>query len=399
MNIQALQTKLKSTTETSQLLDLILQGAVSLNASDIHLEPEEKDFRIRYRIDGVLQEIVRLPSEVSKGLISRVKFLAKMDLNVKSEPQDGRFTQEVLGRHFDFRCATLPLIYGEGVVLRLLEQEARFYTLSELGFRDEMVTEIKKAFQKPYGMVLVVGPTGSGKTTTLYAILNELNKPGVKIITLEDPIEYKIEGIAQSQVDEEAGHTFAEALKGALRSDPDIIMVGEIRDLETAEVALQAALSGHLVLSTFHANDAPSSLVRLTEMGIKSYLLPGSINAVIAQRLVRKICPFCRKAFTTDQRIRFYLSTKLPNFKLPSVLYKGLGCSQCGGTGYKGRTAIGEILIPDPEIEEMIIKKAPLSKIIEKAQRPGFLTIEQDGLLKALRGTTTLEEVFRVTRV
>lgn len=396
-DLKTLGAQLK-TASTTQLLDLILQGAVSLNASDIHLEPQEKDLRIRLRIDGVLQEITRIPKEDYKNLLSRIKFLSKMDLNVKDVPQDGRFTMEVLGRHFDFRCATLPMLYGENLVLRLLEQEAKFYTLPELGFRKEIEEQIRAVIKKPYGMVLNTGPTGCGKTTTLYAILNELNKPGVKIITLEDPIEYKIEGLAQSQVKQTEGFGFAEALKGALRSDPDIIMVGEIRDIETAEIALQAALTGHLVLSTFHANNTAATLIRLVEIGIKSYLLSGSINAILSQRLLRKICPSCKESFKANKRIIDYLKIKLPGFRIPSVLYRGKGCSNCSGTGFKGRTAIGEILIPDMAIEDLVIKKAPLSMLIQKVHKPGFLTIEQDGLLKVIEGITALEEVFRVTR-
>lgn len=386
------------TASTTQLLELILQGAVSCNASDIHIEPEESAFRIRFRIDGVLQEIATLPKEKYKNLVSRIKLLSKMDLNVTDKPQDGRFTQEILNRHFDFRCAVLPLIHGEGVVLRLLEQEAKFYTLSELGFYKEMEEQVRRAFKKPTGMILVSGPTGSGKTTTLYAILNELNRPGVKIITLEDPIEYKMEGLVQSQINQEEGFGFVEGLKGALRSDPDIIMVGEIRDSETAEIALQAALTGHLVLSTFHANSASATLIRLVELGIRPYLLSGSINLVISQRLVRRICQNCKESLVMDKRLADYLKVKLPGFKIPQVLYKGRGCPTCFGTGYKGRIVIGEILIPSPELEDLIIKKAPLSIVAQKAKESGILTMEQDGLLKALAGITTIEEVFRVIR-
>jgi len=397
-DLAALAIQLKNATETTQLLELILQGAVSCNASDIHIEPEEADFRIRFRIDGVLQEIVKLPKESYKNLISRLKLFSKMDLNVKDKPQDGRFSREVLGRHFDFRTATLPLIYGENLVLRLLEQEARFYTLSELGFHKEIEEKIRQVIKRPTGMILNSGPTGCGKTTTLYAILNELNKPNVKIITLEDPIEYKMEGLAQTQINPEEGLDFVEGLRGALRSDPDIIMIGEIRDVETAEIALQAALTGHLVLSTFHANSAPATLIRLVEIGIKPHLLSGSINLVISQRLVRKICPDCRVSVPIDKRIADYLKIKLPGYKIPSVLYRGRGCQSCSGTGYKGRTAIGEILVPTPELEELIIQKASLPAVTQKVRQSNPLTMEQDGLLKVLEGITSLEEVFRVTR-
>ncbi|MCX6806563.1 MAG: GspE/PulE family protein [Candidatus Berkelbacteria bacterium] len=383
---------------TTKILDLVLEGAVLNNASDVHLEPQEKDLRIRYRIDGVLQEVAHIPRENYKNLLSRIKFLAKMDLNVREVSQEGRFGQTIKDKHYDFRCATLPVAYGENAVLRILEQEAKFYTLSELGFKKEIEEQICKVIKKPFGMILNTGPTGSGKTTTLYAILNELNKPNVKIITLEDPIEYKIEGIVQSQVDPIEGFGFAEGLKGALRADPDIIMIGEIRDSETANIALQAALTGHLVLSTFHANNSCAALVRLVEIGIKPYLLSGSINAVMAQRLVRKICPICKESFILEKRFVDYLKIKLPGVKIPSTLFKGKGCPSCSKTGYKGRIAIGEILIPNAEIEELLIQKAPLSEIVKKAHGAGFLSLEQDGLLKVISGITTFPEVFRVTR-
>jgi type II secretory ATPase GspE/PulE/Tfp pilus assembly ATPase PilB-like protein len=279
-----------------------------------------------------------------------------------------------------------------------LEQEAKFYTLKDLGFRQDMILKLASVIKRPSGMILNTGPTGCGKTTTLYAILYELNKQDVKIITLEDPIEYKIEGIAQSQVDPERGFGFASALKGSLRSDPDIIMVGEIRDAETANIALQAALTGHLVLSTFHANNAASTLIRLVEIGIHPYLLSGSINVILAQRLVRKICTACREQFRIDRMTMNYLRAKLPQYKIPAVLYRGRGCPVCSKTGYHGRIAIGEMLIPNPEIEDLIIKKSSLSVVSELARKMEGFSLEQDGLLKVISGITTLSEVFRVTR-
>jgi len=397
LDIQSFTKQLQNA-NTTQILELILEGAVSLNASDIHLEPQEKDLRVRFRIDGVLQEVARLPRETHKNLLSRVKFMAKMGLNINNTPQDGRFSQVVNGRHFDFRCATLPLVNGENIVIRLLEQEAQFYTLTQLGFRKDMAEKLAGVIKRPQGMILNVGPTGSGKTTTLYSILNELNTPGVKIITLEDPIEYKIEGIAQSQIDPTRGFGFAEALKGSLRSDPDIIMVGEIRDTETANIALQAALTGHLVLSTFHANNAPSTLIRLVEIGVHPYLLSGSINVILAQRLARKICTQCREQYKIDKMMLNYLRVKMPQYKIPGSLWRGRGCPVCSGTGYKGRIAIGEILVPTPDIEDLIIRHVSLTQVTELARRQEGLTLEQDGLLKAISGITTLEEVFRVTR-
>jgi len=383
---------------TTQLLDKILESAVAANASDIHIEPQEDGFRIRFRIDGVLQEVVKLPLENYHNLLSRIKLLARINLNVSDRPQDGRFTLTILNRHFDFRVATLPLVHGESLVLRLLEQKARFFTLSELGFHSKIEQAIEEAIRRPTGMILTTGPTGSGKTTTLYALLNELNRPDVKIITLEDPIEYKLPGLVQSQVSHKEGFGFAEALKGALRSDPDIIMVGEIRDLETAEIALQAALTGHLVLSTFHANNAPATLLRLVEIGVKPHLLSGSINLIIAQRLVRKVCQNCKELKPVDQNIVNYLKSHFPKLAIPKALYRGKGCDQCAGTGYKGRTAIGEILIPTPELENLLIQRASSLTVVQYARQINPWTLEYDGILKALEGVTTLEEVFRVAK-
>jgi len=383
---------------TTQLLDKILESAVAANASDIHIEPQEDGFRIRFRIDGVLQEVVKLPLENYHNLLSRIKLLARMNLNVSDRPQDGRFTLTILNRHFDFRVATLPLVHGESLVLRLLEQEARFFTLSELGFHPKIEQAIEEAIRRPTGMILTTGPTGSGKTTTLYALLNELNRPDVKIITLEDPIEYKLPGLVQSQVSHKEGFGFVEALKGALRSDPDIIMVGEIRDLETAEIALQAALTGHLVLSTFHANNAPATLLRLVEIGVKPHLLSGSINLIIAQRLVRKVCQNCKELQPVDRTIVDYLKSHFPKLAIPKALYRGKGCDQCAGTGYRGRTAIGEILVPTPELENLLIQRASSLTVVQYARQINPWTLEYDGILKALEGVTTLEEVFRVAR-
>jgi len=397
LELNTLAEKLK-TASTTQLLEAILEGAVAMRASDIHLEPQEDDFRIRFRIDGVLQEVTTLPKESYNNLLSRLKLMAKMNLTIKNTAQDGRFYKEVLGRPFDFRCATLPLIYGESIVLRLLEQEARFYKLSELGFQKDIEANIRKILTKPTGLILTSGPTGSGKTTTLYAMLHELNKPNVKIITLEDPIEYKMEGVVQTQISAEENFDFAKGLRGALRSDPDIIMVGEIRDRETAEIALQAGLTGHLVLSTFHANNAGATLIRLVEIGIRPYLLSGSINLVIAQRLVRKICPDCKEAFSADKRVVAYLKAKLKGAKIPNTLYKGKGCQNCSGTGYRGRIAIAEILVPTAEIEDLIVKRSSLSLVAQEAKKLCPMTMEQDGLLKVIAGITTLNEVFRVVQ-
>jgi len=373
-----------ATVSTTELLDLVFAGAVKNNASDIHIEPEEKNFRIRFRIDGVLHSVATLPLTTFKQILSRIKYLAKLKLDV-THPQDGRFEISVLKESVDIRVATLPTSYGEAVVLRLLET---------LGFNKSALAVIDEAISKPQGMILNTGPTGSGKTTTLYAILQKLNTSERKIITLENPIEYRLEGVEQIQInadsknsnsgdfqnasrqnqnisDDQGDQTsFIDALKGALRQNPDTLMVGEIRDEETANIALQAAMTGHLVLSTLHTNNAPASLARLSEMGIEAYLLAGSINLIIAQRLVRALHKECA----------------------------GKGCQICQNTGFKGRTAIVEVLVPSKEIEELIYKKAPLRTFSETAHKLGMKTMYEDGMEKVAAGITTKEEVERVTK-
>ncbi len=383
---------------TSKLLEVILEGAISLESSDIHIEPQEDKLRIRFRIDGVLQDAVYLDKEVQKSLINRIKFLAKLRLDTSSICQDGRFSKKVLDKNFDFRVSVLPSIYGESVVLRILKVEAKFLTLDELGFSEKAKKLIEDALEKTQGMILNTGPTGSGKTTTLYAILDKLNKEGVKIITLEDPIEYRIKGIVQSQIDEEKGLTFANGLRSILRQDPDIILVGEIRDKETAEIGTRAALTGHLLLSTLHTNNAAGAIVRLIEMGIKPFLLVGAINLIIAQRLVRKICENCKEEFKPSEKYLANLAKILPGVPLPKTLKRGRGCDLCNGTGYKGRTAIVECLKISDQIEKLILKSAPASVIQNQAIKEGMLTMEQDGVLKVIEGITTLEEVWRVTK-
>jgi len=358
-----------SKVSTTKLLDVIFAGAIKNEATDIHLEPQEKNFRIRFRIDGVLYDLATLPTSAYHQVLARVKFLAKLKLDV-TRPQDGRFEVKVLEQEVDIRVATLPSFYGEAVVMRLLPKNKKFDELENLGFNEEAIAVINEAISKPQGMILNTGPTGSGKTTTLYAILKKLNQPEKKIITLENPIEYRVEGIEQIQVDPESKTSFIDALKGALRQDPDILMIGEIRDAETANIVLQAAMTGHLVLTTLHTNNAPSALARLTEMGIQSYLLAGTINLIIAQRLVRLIHKKCA----------------------------GKGCDECHNTGYKGRIAIAEVLVPSKEIEELIHKKAPLRDFEETAHRLGMKTMYEDGLDKVGQGLTTKEEIERVTK-
>ncbi len=411
-------TDLKSAAEaakkvnTTNLLDTLLIGAIQLNASDIHFEPIEDAFLTRYRVDDILQDVVTLPLIQYKQLLSRIKFMSKLRMDISDKPQDGRFS--FVGPDnisIDFRVSIMPSAFGESIVLRLLGQEKAILTLDKLGFRPDALEAIRKAIYRPHGMILTSGPTGSGKSSTLYATLAELKKPGVKIITLEDPVEYKIEGIEQSQVESEKGYTFADGLRASLRQDPNILMVGEIRDLETAEIAVQAALTGHLLLSTIHANSAPAVYARLLEFGVKPYLLSGSINLIMAQRLVRKICPDCQQIYTPQAEIwqnvvavLAPIKTKLPaeiaaKLDQPSPqLVHGVGCAKCNTTGFSGRQVIVEILTPNDTIEKLISKSASISEFERAAAEMGMITMEQDGLTKALQNQTTIEEVWRVTR-
>lgn len=409
-------TDLKSAAEsakkanTTKLLETLLTGAAQLKASDVHLEPSEDSFLTRYRVDGVLQDVVSLPLAQYHQLISRIKFLAKLRMDVVDQPQDGRFSFGVNGVDIDFRVSLMPSAFGESIVLRLLGQEKSILKLDVLGFRSDALENIKAAIHRPHGMILTSGPTGSGKSSTLYAVIAELKKPGVKIITLEDPVEYRIEGIEQSQVRPDGGYTFADGLRASLRQDPDILMVGEIRDLETAEIAVQAALTGHLLLSTIHANSAPAVYARLLEIGVKPFLLSGSINLIMAQRLVRQICPDCRENYVPDSsmwrkvvaalapiklRLSAQLTTKISQDS-PTLIH-GRGCVKCNQTGYRGRQVIVEILVPDDIIEGLIAKKASISEFEKASATAGMITMEQDGLVKALLGQTTIEEVWRVT--
>ena len=368
-NLVDLKEKIKKVSAT-ELMDIIFAGAVATNSSDIHLEPEENDLKVRYRIDGVLQTVADLPQEAYKTINSRIKYLAKLKLDITSKPQDGRFEVEAAGKPFDIRVSTLPSAFGETIVMRLLSREGKFITLKELGFSPDHIRVIEEAIRKPNGIIFNTGPTGSGKTTTLYAILTELNKPGVKIITMEDPIEYRIPGINQSQVEPEKGYTFATGLRSALRQDPDILLVGEIRDQETAEIAVHSALTGHLVITTLHTNNAPSALPRLLDMGVAPYLLAGTVNLIIAQRLVRKLCHACG----------------------------GKGCALCNNLGYKGRIAIAEVIVPSKEIEDLIAKKGTVREFEDAAKRAGMISMYEDGMKKVQEGLTTKEEVERVVQ-
>lgn len=353
----------------TDVLDLLFSAATGMEASDIHIEPQETNVRVRFRIDGVLQEITALSPELYKQLVSRVKYLAKMKLDVKKVGQDGRFSIDLSQTTLDVRVATLPSGYGEIIDMRLLRSHATFIKLDDLRLRPEALAAIKDAIKLPHGMVLITGPTGSGKTTTLYAILDNLNQSGVKIVTLEDPIEYKIPGIDQVQIENEQSFTFAQALRSVLRQDPDIIMVGEIRDKETADIGLQSASTGHLFLSTLHTNNAPASLSRLLDMGIEPYKIAGSIKLIVAQRLVRKRCPDCQ----------------------------GKGCEACHMSGFRGRLPIIEVLKPSRALDEAILRKASVRELYEIAIQEGMVPMYQDGMTKVTQGLTTTEEVTRVT--
>lgn len=351
-------------------LDILFAGATGMDASDIHIEPQETNVRVRYRIDGVLQEIVTIPPLIYKQLVSRVKYLAHLKLDIKTANQDGRFTINLTDTTLDVRVATLPSTYGEIIDMRLLRAHTEFVTLDKLGLAPEALAAINEAIRLPHGMVLVTGPTGSGKTTTLYAILSHLNKPGVKIITLEDPIEYRMDGIDQVAISaDKGGMSFAEGLRGALRQDPDILMVGEIRDKETADIGFQAAMTGHLFLSTLHTNNAPSTLARLLDMGIEPYKIAGAINLIVAQRLVRKLCVDCH----------------------------GAGCETCNKTGYKGRMPIIEFLKPSKVLDEGLLRHASVRELYDIATAQGMVSMHDDGMKKVAQGLTTQEEVDRVT--
>jgi type IV pilus assembly protein PilB len=381
----------------AKLFDLVMIQAIKDRASDIHIEPDGKALRIRLRIDGFLYEFLTLPKQVHPSLTSRIKVLAEMDIAETRLPQDGNLNVKLDNRGFEIRVSTFPTIYGENVVLRILDQTSSLMKLEDLGFTENMLIRYKQLIKKPNGIILVTGPTGSGKTTTLYASLNMINSLEKNIITIEDPVEYRLALIRQTQVNLKAGITFAKGLRSILRQDPDVVMVGEIRDLETAEVTVQAALTGHLVVSTLHTNDAPEAITRLKDIGVEPYLISSSVIGVLAQRLIRNICPQCRVPYQTDQSMLAKLSEYFPELKEPITLYKGKGCKNCKQSGYWGRTGIFELLIVDERIKQLITEKASVQIIRETARETtGMISLRDDGLKKVLKGITTLEEVDRV---
>jgi general secretion pathway protein E len=372
-----------------RLVNAMIAQAVEKRASDIHIEPFEKEFRVRYRIDGVLYNQAPPPRELKAAIISRVKLMAKLNIAERRLPQDGRIKIRILGREIDLRVSTLPTLYGESVVMRLLDRSAgEFYDLTRLGFDDQMLARMEHFTSLPHGIFLVTGPTGSGKSTTLYSALKRINQPDKKIITIEDPVEYQMDGINQIHVNPQIGLTFASGLRHIVRQDPDVIMVGEIRDRETADIAIRAALTGHFVYSTLHTNDAPSAITRLVDMGVENYLITSSLVAVLAQRLVRLICPNCK----VPDGVR-----TTPDGETVEC-WRGAGCEQCLGSGYLGRIGIFEMMEMNDELRRLIMRNADAAEITAAARRNGMRTLREDGWMKVRQGVTTADEVLRVTQ-
>ncbi len=402
---------------TSEVIDTIMSGSIKMNASDIHLEPEKNYFKLRYRLDGMLQDIGKFPLDVYKSVVSRIKMMGKMKINVRDIAQDGHFSITITSekketdkpsepKKIDIRVSIIPGNYGESIVMRILNQSDVMVSVENLGLRGLAYEHVQKQTSRPNGMILTTGPTGSGKTTTLYALINKLNVPGVKIITVEDPIEYEIEGVSQTQVSKNKDYTFAKGLRAIVRQDPDVILVGEIRDEETVDISMNAALTGHLVLSTLHSNSACASIPRLIELGVKPAAIAPAVNAIIAQRLVRKLCPYCKKKYKpakeTVESIKKILAIISPKSKLEipkdiPALYRPVGCSKCHNLGYKGRIGIFEVITISETIENLILDMASESEIAKAALEEGMVTMTQDGILKALEGITSMEEIWRVT--
>ena len=379
-----------------KLVTAIMSQAVGDRASDIHIEPTEKDVRVRFRVDGVLHEVMHSPKKIQSGLISRLKIMSDMDIAEKRIPQDGRIAIRVQGKAIDLRVVTLPTVFGEKVVMRILDKSSALMNLDDLGFLESQFKRFEIAYRKPYGAILVTGPTGAGKSTTLYATLNILNKPDVNIITVEDPVEYRLRGINQVQVHNQAGLTFAMALRSILRNSPDIILVGEIRDRETAMIAVESALTGHLVLSSLHTNDAPSAITRLTEMEVEPFLVASAIDCVVAQRLARKLCEKCKEAYRPD-----HVELKAAGFPEDEwegvvEIFRPVGCSACSKTGYRGRMGLYEVMPVSEEIERLTVERSSADDIKKVAVEQGMLTLKHDGLEKVKLGWTSIEDVLRV---
>lgn len=379
-----------------RFVNLLISQAIQDRASDIHIEPAQYDVGVRYRIDGVLHEMQRAPKAIQSGVTSRLKIMADIDIAEKRKPQDGRLSVNHDGRAIDLRVATLPTVWGEAVVMRILDNTNTTLSLSDLNMLDDNLAMFRKSFTKPNGMILVTGPTGSGKSTTLYTTLYAVAKPEVKVITVEDPVEYRIPGINQVQVNPKAGLTFASALRSILRSDPDVVLIGEIRDQETAQIAIEASLTGHLVLATLHTNNAPAAITRLTEMNIEPFLVGSALDSVVAQRLARRLCERCMRPYQSTieglaQR-GFFVDPAQP----APTLYQPVGCTSCSDTGYRGRIALHEVMSVTEEIERLAVSRASSMEITKMATRQGMMTLRQDGWTKALLGYTSVEEILRV---
>jgi len=378
-----------------QLIDVILKTCINSRASDIHIEPTERNCVVRGRVDGKLTEMFIFEKDIYPPLASRLKLLSNLDIAEKRKPQDGRFSTSVGSREYDFRISTLPILYGESIVMRVLDKQKALVKLEEAGMDAQSYQKFIKGLQAPYGIILVTGPTGSGKTTTLYGALNELRNVEDKVITVEDPVEYRMNLIQQVQVNPKVGLSFADALRSILRQDPDKIMIGEIRDQETLEIAIKAALTGHLVISTLHTNDSISAVPRMADMGIEHYLISGALVAIQAQRLVRKICVHCKEVDTLSASVLEEISESVPE---GTVFYKGKGCKECAGTGYMGREMICEVLNISEELSTLIAKGASKEAMLEQAKKEGFIPIFQNGLQKAIDGVTSIEEVLKVAK-
>ena len=377
-------------------VNLLVTQAITDRASDIHIEPAEHDLRVRYRIDGVLHEMQRSPKQIQGGVISRVKILSDIDIAEKRKPQDGRMSVVHNGRKIDLRVATLPTVWGEKIVMRILDNSTASLDLRDLSFLEDNYATYHESFTKPYGMILVTGPTGSGKSTTLYATLNAVSRPEINVITVEDPVEYRLDGINQVQVNPKAGLNFASALRSILRSDPDVVLIGEVRDHETAQIAIEAALTGHMVLSTLHTNDAPSAITRLIEMGIEPFLVGSALDAVVAQRLARKLCDKCKEPYVPNEvelvAARF---PWMPGEDIP-ILHRGVGCATCSKTGYRGRIALHEVMRVTEEIERLAVSHASAADIAQAARKQGMIALRDDGWAKVIMGLTSIEEILRV---
>jgi len=381
-----------------KLVTAIMTQATADRASDVHIEPTERDVRVRFRVDGVLHEVMHSPKSIQGGLISRLKVMADLNIAEKRVPQDGRMSMRVGGRSLDLRLATLPTVYGEKVVIRILDKSNALMQLSELGFQEAAFRRYEKSFRRPYGAILVTGPTGSGKSTTLYATLNIVNQIDRHIVTIEDPVEYRLDGVNQIQVNPKAGLTFASALRSILRADPDIILIGEIRDRETAMIAVESALTGHLVLSSLHTNDAPSAITRLIEMEVETFLVASALDCVVAQRLARKLCEKCKQPYTPDPAELVEAGYQEEQIQEIEELFRPVGCQYCATTGYRGRFGLYEVMPMSEEIERLTVERASSEAIRTVALEQGMIELRADGLLKAAKGLTSIEEIARVVK-